>query len=141
MTFIDNVVVEKDDDSLLSDRMVVIYKEGGNSKSNDAKIERMDAEGHVKIFSQEFIGSGDFGHYEPNLNQFTLEKNVIINNGTSIASGDKFIYNTVTKKGHFIGPKDETHIRGNGGDKRVLVVIGNDAKENKKKPKNKETNE
>ncbi len=139
MTFINNVVVEKDDSSLLADKMIVIYKENKNNSQNktpvaessaeqggSTEIERMDAFGHVKIFTKEFIGSGNFGHYQPNLNQFILEENVIINNGTSIASGDKFIYNTLTKKGNFVGKSDQASI---GGNKRVMVIIGNDKQE------------
>jgi len=64
-----------------------------------------------------------------------LEKNVIVNNGTSIASGNKFVYSLVTKKGNFIGGKDETSITGNGDDKRVVVVIGNDLQDRKKQTK------
>jgi lipopolysaccharide transport protein LptA len=137
MTFLGNVVVEKDDSSLLAQKMKVIYKEG--ERKNE--IKRIDAEQDVKIFSEDFIGSGDVGHYEPDKNLFILEKNVIVNNGTSIASGEKFIYNTITKKGNFVGRKDETSIRGNGGDKRVVVVIGNDFNDKKKSKKSKESKE
>jgi len=68
---------------------------------------------------------------------------VIVNNGTSIASGNKFIYDLVTKKGKFVGRKDETSITGNGGDKRVVVVIGDDFPDRKKEMKKskKEKNE
>ncbi len=142
MTFTGNVVVEKDDSSLLAQKMKVIYTENANPKAGQKKneIERIDAEENVKIFSEEFIGSGDLGHFEPKNNLFILEKNVIVNNGTSIASGDKFNYNTVTKKGHFVGRKDETSIQGNGGDKRVVVVIGNDIKKDKKSNKKENDN-
>jgi lipopolysaccharide export system protein LptA len=87
---------------------------------------------NVKIFSEEFVGSGDSGFYDPGQNIFVLEKNVIVNNGTSIASGDKFLYDLTTKKGRFLGKKDETSITGSGGDKRVMVIIGSDASEVKK---------
>lgn len=108
--------------------MTIIYNE--KTKNNDdPQIQRIDAYDNVKIFSEEFVASGEIGNYNPNKDNFTLEKNVIVNNGTSIASGDKFIYDLKTKKGHFVGPKNETSITGTGGDKRVIVIIGNDLKE------------
>lgn len=127
-----NVVVEKDDSSLLAQKMIVTYEEKESSAKSDQKIKRIEADNNVKIFSEEFIGSGDIGYYEPQNDMFVLEKNVVINNGTSIASGDKFVYNLKTKKGNFVGKKDETSINGNGGDKRVIVVIGDDLKESRK---------
>lgn len=135
MVFIGNVVVEKDDSSLLAQKMNVIYKENPKNGRKKTEIERIDAEDNVKIFSEEFIGSGDFGHFEPHNNLFILEKNVIVNNGTSIANGDKFVYNTLTKKGNFVGKKDETSIAGAGEDNRVIMVIGNDPKGKKKSKK------
>lgn len=110
-----------------------------DGEQKQSSIQKIEARENVRIFSEDFIASGDFGYYEPKKNSFTLEKNVIVNNGTSIASGDKFLYDLKTKKGVFIGRKDETSITGNGGDKRVIVVIGNDL-QSKKKPK-KEKNE
>lgn len=126
-----NVVVEKDDGSLLADNMTVLYEEK-KQNSKQSRIKKIEARENVKIFSEEFVGSGDFGFYDPRQNIFALEKNVIVNNGTSIASGDKFIYDLTTKKGHFLGKKDETSIGGISGDRRVRVVIGNDAGEIKK---------
>lgn len=132
--FLKNVVVEKDDSSLLAQKMTVLYSK--KTAKQDSKIKRIDAVDNVRIFSEEFVGSGDFGHYDPNRNIFVLRKNVIVNNGTSIASGDKFVYSLKTKKGKFIGPKNEASITGNGGDKRVVIVIGNDFKTQKKSKKN-----
>ncbi|MBP7710685.1 MAG: hypothetical protein KA100_06430 [Rickettsiales bacterium] len=131
--FINNVVVEKDDSSLLAQKMTVLYNE--KSEGEKASIKRIDAKENVKIFSEEFIASGDFGHYDPAKNIFVLQQNVIVNNGSSIASGDKFIYNLTTKKGNFVGGKNETSITGNGGDKRVVIVIGNDLQDRKKQAK------
>ncbi len=125
------MVVEKEDGSLLAEKMTVLYEEK-KQNSKESKIRRIEARENVKIFSEEFVGSGDFGFYDPRQNIFVLEKNVIVNNGTSIASGDKFLYDLTTKKGRFLGKKDETSITGSGGDRRVRVVIGNDAGEIKK---------
>ena len=137
------MVVEKDDGSLLANKMTVLYEQkpqpvtdaAGNITQKKSSIKRIDAKENVRIFSEEFIASGDTGYYDPRKDLFILEKNVIVNNGTSIASGGKFVYNLKTKKGNFIGPKDETSITGNGGDKRVVVVIGDDAQDQKKQSK------
>lgn len=131
--FLNNVVVEKDDSSLLAQKMTVLYSE--KSKGGKTSIKRINAEKDVKIFSEEFIASGNSGYYDPEKNIFVLERDVIVNNGTSIASGNKFIYDLTTKKGRFVGTKNETSITGNGGDKRVVVVIGNDLQDRKKEAK------
>lgn len=141
--FINNVVVEKDDGSLLANKMTILYDQkpqsktdaAGNSVGQKSTIRRIEARENVKIFSEEFIASGDSGYYDPKKDIFVLEKNVIVNNGTSIASGGKFVYHLKTKRGNFVGPKDETSITGNGGDKRVVVVIGDDAQDQKKQSK------
>lgn len=141
--FINNVVVEKDDSSLLAKEMIVIYDEksqesrniAGSEENNNVSIKRIDASGNVKIFTEEFIASGDYGHYDPKRDVFILEKNVIVNNGTSIASGNKFIYNIKTKQSNFVGAKDETSISKKNGDKRVTVVIGNELMDQEKSKK------
>ena len=128
--------VEKDDSSLLAQKMTLLYdQKSGKEGEKKAGIKRIDAKENVKIFSEEFIASGEFGYYLPKENIFVLEKKVIVNNGTSIASGEKFLYNLLTKKGKFIGKKDETSIAGkanNGADNRVVVVIGEDFQKPKK---------
>jgi lipopolysaccharide export system protein LptA len=116
--------------------MKVIYDEA-RGKNNKRSIKRIDAKGNVKIFSEEFIASGNNGYYLPNKDLFVLEENVIVNNGTSIASGNKFIYNLITKRGRFIGQNHETSIAGNGGDKRVVVIIGEDIDDKKDKKRQK----
>lgn len=127
--FFDNVIVEKGDSSLLADEMRVVYEEKKKGKSSSV-VKRIDAKKNVKVFSEEFIATGEIGHYDPKKNIFMLEKNVIVNNGVSVASGDKFIYNITTKKGDFIGGKHESNIDGRE-DKRVIVIIGNEIEQEK----------
>lgn len=119
--FIKNVVVEKDNSSLIADKMLVIYnlsKSGEEKSATDkSEIKQIDAFGNVRIFSEEFIASGNRGHYNPKSNSFTLKENVIVNNGTSIASGDEFVYEISSKKGEFIGKKSEAN--------RAKSMIGN----------------
>jgi lipopolysaccharide export system protein LptA len=110
--------------------MTVLYREK-KDPTQKSQIKKIEAHENVKIFSDDFVGSGDSGFYDPNQNIFELEKNVIVNNGTSIASGDKFVYDLTTKKGRFLGKKDETSISGSG-DKRVMVILGSDANQAKK---------
>ena len=121
--------MEKQDSSLLAQKMIVLYVENGDRKGEIKKIEAFD---NVKIFSEDFIASGEYGYYDPAGSFFVLERKVIVNNGTSIGSGDKFIYNIKTKKGNFVGKKGETSIAKNKEDKRVTVIIGNDINEQKK---------
>lgn len=133
--FIDDVIVENGESSMLSNEMLVIYDE---KKGDDGKtdIKRIDAIGAVKIFNEEFIATSKTGYYIPSQEQFVLEEDVIVNNGTSIASGSKFIYDILTQNGRFVGVKNESSISGQGGnssDSRVIVIIGeSDVKNNKK---------
>lgn len=131
--FSDNVIVEKEDSSLLADRMIVVYEE---KKSNDfnnksTKINKIEAFDHVKIFTDDSTATGDKGYFDPNENIFVLEKNVMVNNGTSIASGEKFIYNLTSKKGYFIGKQNQTN-KQKDQDDRVTVIITDSTKDLKK---------
>lgn len=132
VNFYGNVVVEKADSSLLADEMKVLYdeKKGAKGKAkkgqNASTIKRIDAKNNVKIFSEEFIATGNAGYYDPKKNIFVLEDNVTVNNGVSIASGNQFIYKIKEKRGNFVGRKNEALI---GGRQRVIVVIGDDIQE------------
>ena len=136
--FIGNVVVERDDTSLLSNKMEVFYIDKKNDKietKNNSNIKEIKAFGDVKMFNDEFVASSDLANFFPDKNIFTLEKNVIVNNGTSILTGDKFIYDVKTKKGNFIGQKISNNSEKNNnknGDDRVTIIIGDDIKEQNK---------
>lgn len=140
--FVGNVVVERDDTSLLSNKMEVFYIDKVSDKSeikNNSNIKEIKAFGNVKMFNDEFVASSDLANFYPNKNIFILEKNVIVNNGTSILTGDKFIYDLKTKKGDFVGQKNRDNLKKddklNGeksGDDRVTITIGDDIKEQKK---------
>jgi lipopolysaccharide export system protein LptA len=179
--FLKNVVVEKDDSSMVADKMLVIYELseseeanfGSNSKNlnssksdsfkasdknkeqeNNSKIKKIDALGNVRIFSQDFVASGNHGHFDPNRNVFVLQENVLVNNGSSIASGDEFIYSLTTKKGEFIGKKlgeklnkfektpgkinQKTKLKkeaeGSKADDRVMIIINEDIEKSKASP-------
>jgi lipopolysaccharide transport protein LptA len=136
--FIGNVVVERDDVSLLSNKMEVFYIDKASNeviKNNNSNIKEIKAFGNVKMFNDEFVASSDLANFYPDKNIFILEKNVIVNNGTSILTGDKFIYDVKTKKGNFIGQKISNNSEKNNnknGDDRVTVIIGDDLKEQNK---------
>jgi lipopolysaccharide transport protein LptA len=145
INFLKNVVIEKDDSSLLAQKMTLIYneKDGETKLEGESSIKRIDAFDNVKIFTEDYIASGEIGHYDPAQNVFVLERNVVVNSGTSIASGDKFIYDLVTKKGNFVGENKASTVTNEIGkttDKRVVVVIGGDMQETKKAKKPKQEN-
>lgn len=132
--FIGNVVVERDDTSLLANKMEVFYN-NKNDLKNSSNIKEIRAFNDVKMFNDEFVASSDEAFFYPDKNIFILEKNVIVNNGSSILTGEKFIYDLKTKKGNFVGNKiaeNSKKINKNNGDDRVTVIIGNDLKEQKK---------
>jgi len=132
--FIGNVVVERDDASLLANKMEVFYNDK-NTEKNNSNIKEIRAFDDVKMFNDEFVASSDLANFYPDKNIFILEKNVIVNNGTSILTGDKFSYDLKTKKGNFIGEKIPNNSQKNNnknGDDRVTVIIGDDIKEQNK---------
>lgn len=129
---INNVIVEKDDISLLSDKMVIIYHD--NEKTNldkGSKIKEIKALSNVKMFNNEFVASSETGIYDPKKNVFILQKNVIVNSGTSIASGEQFTYDLNSKKGYFSGNKKTAtnSLSPAKTDDRVTVIIGSDINE------------
>lgn len=139
VNFIGNVVIEKQDSSLLSQKMTILYNEdkkqnvggrvdGEESQSKKSSIKKIYTDEKVKIFSEDFVATGDSGYYDPQADVFILEKNVVVNNGVSIANGDKFVHHISTKKSNFVGRKEDSGPE----DKRVVVILGDDAKEFKK---------
>ena len=160
INFLHNVVVEKEDSTLLAQKMTVFYEDEKsvedkpgkdvdavenetdsttakkNSAKKGTKIKRIDAADDVKIFTQEFVAKGEIGHYDPEKDIFVLEKNVIVNNGGSVANGDKFVYDLKTKKGNFVGKQRDMSPLLRDEDNRVVVVIRSDAKEQQKEQKN-----
>ena len=137
--FFENVIIEREDTSFLSDKMIAYYdeekKEKIGNKDEAGIIKKINAFGRVKIFNQEIVATGDTGSYDPSLGIFTIEENVIFNNGTSIANGKKFIYNINTKKSNLFGEESQA---GQLKDSRVLIIIGEEEKnkKNKKEEKN-----
>ena len=139
--FLKNVVAEREDTSILADRMLVKYVE---DKTKADSIEHIYAYGNVRIFNQEFVVTGDKGFYDPQLGDFIVEENVIFNNGTSRANGEKFIYNVISNKGYLTGadpqeePVNENFEDGEDieegsdeptkakKDNRVILIIGDD---------------
>ena len=80
------------------------------------------------MFNNEFVASSETGIYDPKKNIFILQKNVIVNSGTSIASGEEFIYDLNLKKGFFSGNKKTVpnSLSQDKIDDRVTVIIGSD---------------
>jgi len=148
MEFIGNVVVKKGADNMMSEHMTVFYDEDDNSKNNDSSaestsqqtkkssIKRIESDQHVKIFNANLVATGDSGYYDPRTEFFVLENNVVVNNGSSIGKGDKFIYNLKTQKGNFVGKEKQEVVaerKNNNKDNRIIFVISNDDLKNNKK--------
>lgn len=148
MEFIGHVVVRKGPDSMISERMLVFYEDDKNAEmksfndksqqpqsTNKSSIKRIEAKKDVKIFSADMVAVGDSGYYDPKADIFVLEKNVTVNNGSSIGRGEKFVYNLKTQKGDFVGNQTKEAL---SGDKRVIFVISNDNLKSKKSSKEKD---
>ena len=137
--FSQNSTVEREDVVIKADKMLLYYFE--NDKKLDPKntnkgnsIKKIEAKNNVKIFNAEFVTTGDYGIYDGKKNDFIVSKNVVVNNGTSVAKGEKFIYNLTTKKGYLLGDKNKKD-KNNFKDDRVIVIIDSEIKDKKKKSK------
>jgi lipopolysaccharide transport protein LptA len=124
-----NVVLTKDDISLLSDKMLVLIEEKkinqNNGKNSKREIKSAKAIGNVKMFGEEFFATGDFGDYDVKNSLFKITGNVILNEGTKIANGDEFTYDLIKKSG-FLSSKNSKD--GDKSDKssRPMVIINED---------------
>ena len=98
--------------------MILFYQENksGDQKAK-SKIEKIEVRDNVKFFSKDYVATSKNGYYDPGQDSLTLENDVIVNNGTSIAKGNKFIYNFKTKKGNLTGQSAE---------ERATIIIEND---------------
>jgi lipopolysaccharide transport protein LptA len=133
-----NVVVDDGESSLLSEKMTIIF-EKKTAENKNGKIKKIFSDKKIKIFNQETTAIGDSGYYDPINSIFVLENNVNVNNGISVASGEKFIYNLITKKGDLIGG-NALKANNNNSSKpnktnndRVTVIIGETIKDDIKK--------
>ncbi|MFT6106598.1 MAG: lipopolysaccharide export system protein LptA [Rickettsiales bacterium] len=120
-----NVTVERQDASMISDSAQIHYDE--SKKGQDEAIKRIDTKGNVKFFNGEFTATGNSGLYSAKNGKFIIEEDVIFNDGSSVSRGEKFIYDLKTQKGNLVGAKTTPT-----KDGRVIVIIGDDAKESKK---------
>lgn len=134
-----NVVIDDGESSLLSEKMTIIF-EKKTAENKNGKIKKIFSDKKIKIFNQETTAVGDSGYYDPVNSIFVLENNVNVNNGISVASGKKFIYNLITKKGDLTGGDALKSNNNNPSPKpnktnneRVTVIIGETIKDDIKK--------
>lgn len=132
--FLQNVIVEQDDNSLFANEMVVDYLENTNNKR---EIHLITANKNVKLFNKNITATSDFGIYDPKKQLITLQNNVLVNDGKSIIAGNKFIYDLTTKTGKFSNQKLLTKSKTNTPeeplDNRVTVIIGDNPQESYQK--------
>ncbi len=132
--FLQNVIVEQDDNSLFANEMVVDYLENTNNKR---EIHLITANKNVKLFNKNITATSDFGIYDPKKQLITLQNNVLVNDGKSIIAGNKFIYDLTTKTGKFSNQKPLTKSKTNTPeeplDNRVTVIIGDNPQESYQK--------
>ncbi len=129
--FINNVIVERQDFSMLAKKMTVYYldnKIDDNPANKNSSIKEVKAYDNIKLFNNEFTANSDIATFDPNKNIIILEKNVMVNNGTSVIKGDKFIYDINLKKGQVFGQKNLKNLN-EKIDERVTIIIGDDIKD------------
>jgi lipopolysaccharide export system protein LptA len=95
--FIGNVKAVQKDTTLFSDKMVVKYKNNNSAKQSE-KIEKIDAEGNVKIITPKEIATGKRGTYQADNGIFKLFDEVKLQQEGAELFGDVFIHDTKTGK-------------------------------------------
>lgn len=131
--FINNVIVEREDISLLAKKMTIFYYDNKTTKeASKSWIKEIKAYNNIRLFNNEFTANADLASFDPDKNIIILEKNVTVNNGTSVINSEKFIYNLDNKKGQIYGNSQENYQIINGSkvkDNRVTIIIGDDIKD------------
>ena len=93
-TFTGNVKIRQGASLITTGKLVVFYVKGGEGGQND--IERLDLSGGVVATSEENTASAERGTYLVKSEDITLEENVVISQGESIAKGCKLVANLKT---------------------------------------------
>jgi len=131
--FINNVIVEREDVSLLAKKMTIFYYDNKTTKeASKSWIKEIKAYNNIRLFNNEFTANADLASFDLDKNIIILEKNVTVNNGTSVINSEKFIYNLDNKKGQIYGNSQENYQIINGSkvkDNRVTIIIGDDIKD------------
>ncbi len=137
--FIDNVVVKNGPDMMTSKKMTIYYlddKKPVDKNEKNSAIDKIVANGEVKVFSADFVATSDSGYYNPNKAIFVMQDNVVVNNGNSIGTGDKFIYDLNTRKGNFVSEKlKNNNNESDKKNKRVKIILDKNAQKPSKKDK------
>ncbi len=93
--FLGHVMAKKGDLTVLSDRITVLYrntkKKTGNGLSDGGQIEKIVAEGNVKISKGDIVGIGDRAIYYQNLEKLILEGSPRVSRGGDFISGQRVI--------------------------------------------------
>ncbi len=159
LDFIGNVTIAREEVVMKSRKMLAIFskepadktvsgqqkqnsgkqnneRHGSKTNKNTPKLLKIISNVPIKIFTNDSVISADRGYYNHLEKQFILEKNVLLNNGTSVVSGNKFIYDLATKKGRLLSQfssqdnKNQNPKIDNKEDnkihKRAVVIINNE---------------
>ncbi|MEL6967798.1 MAG: LptA/OstA family protein [Pseudomonadota bacterium] len=92
--FVGNVKVQQGTSRITTSRLVVRYKSGGGTSQQN--IDRLELSGGLVVTSQDNTATADSGVYEVANENITLNGNVVISQGTSVAKGCKLRANLKT---------------------------------------------
>lgn len=102
--FTGNVVSKQADTTLKSEEMIVFYK-NGMAASNEDSVKRIEIHNSVELITPKERVTSDRGYYEEGL--LHLIGNVKMYDHNNIIYGEKFVYNSNTKKSSLIGSRNE----------------------------------
>lgn len=158
LDFIGNVTIAREEVVMKSSKMLAVFskesvdetvssqqkknsekqnneRRGSKTNKNTPKLLKIISNVPIKIFTNDSVISADRGYYNHLEKQFILERNVLLNNGTSVVSGNKFTYDLATKKGRLLSqflPEDNKnqnpkidHKEDSKIHKRAVVIINN----------------
>ena len=103
--FSGNVVSKQSDATLKSQEMIVFYKDG-SSPSDKESVKRIEIYNSVELITSKERVTSDRGYYEEGI--LYLLGNVKMHNHNNIIHGEKFVYNSNTKKSSLIGSNNKT---------------------------------
>lgn len=113
--FTGNVISKQADTTLKSEEMIVFYKDGMSASDKDS-VKRIEIYNSVELITPKERVTSDRGYYEEGL--LHLIGNVKMHDHNNVIHGEKFVYNSNTKKSSLIGSRNQ-----NGASKKPKLII------------------
>jgi lipopolysaccharide export system protein LptA len=105
-----NVYVVNGPSTLNASRLIIFLedkKPATNKSAGNDRVKHIDAEGPVKLVTQDQISTGNAGSYDKADNKVYLNGNVTITQNETVITGDRAIYDVTTGASSVYGDKKQ----------------------------------